>query len=437
MSKNERTVQNDGIEQKINNFADQLEAEYLKEYSDRIANGEQGIDKTSVSNVKYYERFVFHLINNMEMSMTDIYVVDSENNGQHQVKIYKEIKNEETEEVTRVLVATVNEKGEVVFTPDFSGLQNGVSDKNMESILASNEKNEKAELKQETYDLIEEEVSNGEIDKEDAKKQDIKALENESKSKEELKTKIELGIKPGTVQELTTAETREFSEFRGHSVEFGYSKEQPGYIAYDKNTAEVLMGPAIANTRTITKQSAEGEITTERHSEMMQSSSNPNKMITIQIGAYGERILNETDRTSEGDFVARTIDVRGKTQNNKKVREAMNNKETRENMGETAEELNEMGVTTKKNPEWKLSAAELEEFKDKMREQMGPCTEADLMRRFQKAADELNTDEITLGMIIAQAKKDYIEEQQQYNESIRNGEGRGFGEGEGDPRRAI
>lgn len=436
MSKKERTVQDDGIEQKINNFADQLEAEYLKEYSERIANGEQGIDKTSVSKVKYYERFVFHLINNMEMSMSDVYVVDSENNGQHEVKIYKEIKNEETGEVTRVLVATVNEKGEVVFEPDFSGLEKGVSDKNLDSILASNEKNEKAELKQETYDLIEEEISNGEMDKEEAKKQDIKALENESKSKEELKTKIKLGIKPGTVQQLTTAETREFTEFKGHDVKFGYSKETPGYIAYDSNSAEVLMGPAIANTRTITKQSAEGEITTERHSAMMQSSSDPNKMITIQIGAYGERILNETDRTSEGDFVARTIDVRGKTQNNKRVREAMNKKETRENMGETAEELNEMGVTTKKNPEWKLSAAELEEFKDEMRKQMGPCTEADLIRRLQKAADELNSDEITLGMIIEQARKDYIEEQKQYNESIRNGEGRGFGEDERDARRA-
>ena len=435
MSKNERTMQDADIEQKINNFADQLEAEYLKEYSDRIANGEEGIDKTSVSNVKYYENFVFHLVNNLEMSMEDVYVVDSENNGQHKVKIYREIENEETKEVTRVLVATVDEKGQVVFEPDFSGLGNRVADRNLDSILEDNEKNEKAELKQETYDLIEEEVSNGEIDKEQAKKQDIKALENESKSKEELKTKIELGIKPGTVQELTAAETREFTEFRGRNVEFGYSREQPGYIAYDRDSAEVLMGPAIANTRTITKQSAEGEITTERHSAMMQSSSNPNKMITIQIGAYGERILNETDRTSEGNFVARTIDVRGKTQNNKKVRDAMNNKETRENMGETAEELNEMGVTTKKNPDWKLRASELDEFKDKMREQMGPCTEDELMRRFQKAADELNSDEITLGMIIEQAKKDYIEEQKEYNESVRNGEGRGFGEDERDPRR--
>ena len=58
--------------------------------------------------------------------------------------------------------------------------------------------------------------------------------------------------------------------------------------------------------------------------------------------------------------------------------DTMNKVETRENMGETAEDLVKMGVTDKKTSDWKMSGAELEEFKDTMLKQMGyPMTEAE------------------------------------------------------------
>lgn len=430
MSEEEKAMENQAIELKINEFADELEAKYLKEYSDRLENGETGIDKTAVSKIQYYEKFVFKMKNSMEMSIKGIYVVDSENNGEHTIEIYKEEIDEETGITTRELMATVNEKGEVVFTPEYATLQQAVANKNLEEILADNEENEKAELTQETIDVIEMEVSTGEMKKGDVSKEEAEQLEAESSSKEELAAKLKLQIRPGTAQELAQAEIREFPEFRGRNVEFGYSRTEQGYVAYDKDTGDILMGPAIANTRTITKQSAEGEITTERHSAMMQSSRNPNKMVTIQIGAYGERILNEADRTSEGDIVARAIDVRGKTQNNKELREKFNDKENRENFGETADDLEQLGVTKKGTKKY-FSEAELDEFMEKIQIVMGPCSRDELIDRFQKAEGE------TLAEKLEDAKATYRREQIQYTQRIKNGEGRGIGEGAEDPRRAI
>ena len=48
MSDLERAIADEEIEEKINKFADDLEAQYLAEYNERIANGEKGIEKTSV-----------------------------------------------------------------------------------------------------------------------------------------------------------------------------------------------------------------------------------------------------------------------------------------------------------------------------------------------------------------------------------------------------
>ncbi len=421
MSDLERAIADEEIEEKINKFADDLEAQYLAEYNERIANGETGIEKTSVSNILYYETFVLKMVNNMEMSMSNIYIVTEENNGEYSFKIYKEDTNN--------LIATVNENGDVVFTSE--GMNKGVSNKNLQEILDDNEKNETAELKQENVYMIEEELSTGELDKEAIKNTDIKQLEQESNSKEELEAKLKLQIRPGTVQSLENSEINEFDEFRGHNVEFGYSRVYKAYIAYDKDSGDVLMGPAVENSRTITKQSADGELTTERHSAMMQSRSNPDKMITIQIGQYGERILNEADRTTEGDFVARTIDIHGKgNDTNKELKEALNVKENRENLGETADDLNRLGVTQKGTKKY-FSEAEFEEFMEEIQKIMGPCSRDELEDRFQKAEGE------TLQERLEDALATYRREQIEYNDRIRNGEGRGLGEESEDPRRAI
>ena len=431
---------------KIYEFANELEAKYLLEYNERLENGEEGINKTAVSKIQYYEKFAFKMKNNMEMTIKGIFVVDSVNNGEHTIEIYKEEKDEETGITTRELMATVNEKGEVVFTSEYAALQQAVSNKNIEEILENNEENETAELEQETVDAIEMEVAAGKLGEGDIKQEEIKELEQESDSAEQVVAMAELQITPGTVQELPIEEINDSPDFKGHSrVAFGYSKAERGYVFFDKNTGEKLVGPAVASNRQVITQS-NGDIEIERHSAMMASPSNPNQLYTIEIGAYGDRELNKVTRTTEGNFVGRGMNIRGKDRetDNATIR-AMNKVETRENMGETAETFIEAGITDKKTAEWKMSASELSEFMDEMRKQMGPgpYTEADLIDMYKKASADLQAEgvEPNFRNVVQRTKANWAKEQAENASENRaesdNKPGRALGDKPEDPRRAI
>lgn len=446
MSDEEQVIENQSIEMKIYEFANELESKYLLEYNEKLENGEEEIDKTTVSKIQYYEKFVFKMKNSMEMNINGIYVVDSVNNGEHIIEIYKEEKDEETGITTRELMATVNEKGEVVFTADYATLQQSVSNKNIEEILENNEENRTAELEQETIDAIEMEMAAGNIEEGEIEQEEIKELEQESDSAEQVVAMAELQIMPGTVQELPTEEVNDSSDFKGHNrVAFGYSKKEHGYVFFDKDTGEKIVGPAVSSNKQVITQS-NGNIEIERHSAMMASPSNPNQLYTIEIGAYGDRKLNKVNRTTEGNFVGRGMNIRGKDrETNNATIKAMNTVETRENMGETAEIFVEAGITNKKKAEWEMSGSELSEFMDEMRKQMGPgpYTEADLIDMYKKAATELEAEGIepSFRAVVLRTKENWAKEQAENASENRtkadNEQGRALGDRPEDPRRAI
>ena len=336
----------------------------------------------------------------------------------------------------------------MVFTEEYKSLDQIVTDKNLENILNSNEENKELEVKQETIETIEMEAEDGNIKKDDIDQKEIEELEKESDSAEQVVAMAELEIMPGTVQELPNEEIQDSPDFKGHNrVFFGYSKAKHGYVFFSENKnkdeeAPILVGPAVSANRQVITQS-NGEIEIERHSAMMPSPKNPNQLYTVEIGPYGDRQLNKVTRTTEGNCVGRGMNIRGKDRETDNATiKAMNKVETRENMGETAEDLVNMGVTDKKTSDWKMSGAELEEFKETMRRQMGyPMTDAELTEMYKEASDELQAEgeEPNFGNVVKRAQKNWAEQQAeragQERADAENKEGRALGDRPEDPRR--
>lgn len=437
MSEQERN--NESIKQRILEFADEIEAKYLAEYNEKIQAGEEEVEKESISEIHYYEEIKFSARFELK-PLKGVYVVY---NTDKSIYIYKEDLDKETGNAQRELMATVNEKGEVVFTEEYKSLDQIVTDKNLENILNSNEENKGLELKQETIEAVEMEIKAGNIKEDDIDPKEMQELEQESDRAEQVVAMAELKIMPGTVQELPIEEINDSPDFKGHNrVAFGYSKAEHGYVFFDKNTGKKLVGPSVAANRQVITQS-NGDIEIERHSAMMASPSNPNQLYTIEIGPYGDRQLNKVTRTTEGNFVGRGMNIRGKDKETDNATiKAMNKVETRENMGETAEDLVSMGVTDKKTSDWKMSGAELEEFKDTMLRQMGyPMTEAELIEMYAEASDELQSEgeEPNFGNVVKRAQKNWAEQQAkragQDRADAENKEGRALGDRPEDPRR--
>lgn len=435
----EQEIKKQNIKQRILEFADEIEAKYLAEYNEKIQAGEEEVEKESISEIHYYKEIKFSTRFEMK-PLKGVYVVY---NIDKAIDIYKEDIDKETGNVQRELMATVNEKGEVVFTEEYKSLDQIVTDKNLENILNSNEENKGFELKQETIDAIEMEVAAGTVNEEDLDKKEIEKLEQESDSAEQVVAMVELEIMPGTVQELPIEEINDSPDFKGHNrVAFGYSKAEHGYVFFDKNTGEKLVGPAVVANRQVITQS-NGDIEIERHSAMMPSPKNPNQLYTVEIGPYGDRQLNKVTRTTEGNFVGRGMNIRGKDRETDNATiKAMNKVETRENMGETAEDLVRMGVTDKKTSDWKMSGAELEGFKETMLRQMGyPMTDAELTEMYKEASIELQTEGIdpNFGNVVKRAQKKWAEQQAeragQERAEAENKEGRALGDRPEDPRR--
>lgn len=432
----EQEIKNKSIKQRILEFADELEARYLAEYKQKMQKEQEDVEKESISEIHYYEEIKFSARFEMK-PLKGVYVVY---NTDKSIDIYKEDIDKET--VQRELMATVNE-GEVVFTEEYKTLDQIVTNKNLEDILNSNKENKELELKQETIEAIEMEEKAGNIKKDDIDQKEIEKLEQESDSAEQVVAMAELEIMPGTVQELSNEEINDSPEdFKGHNrVAFGYSKEKHGYVFFDVDKRESIVGPAVAANRQVITQS-KGNIEIERHSAMMPSK-DPNQLYTVEIGPYGDRQLNKVTRTPEGNFVGRGMNIRGKERETDNATiKAMNKVETRENMGETAEDLVNMGVTDKKTSDWKMSGAELEEFKETMLRQMGyPMTDAELTEMYKEASIELQSEGIepNFGNVVKRAQKNWAEQQAeragQKRVEAENEPGRALGDRPEDPRR--
>ncbi len=424
----ERTVEEAELIDKLNAFADKLDAELLSDYSKEIESGVDKPEKGNLTGISYYERWVLQLKQGMQMSLDGIYLVETEKGNSKEIKIYKDVKDLETGAVEQKLIAKVeviDEKNVIVFEGEYMQLNEAVADKELDSILKENDA--KAELNQETHEMLETSIANGET-----KKEDVKKLEEESQSKEELEAKVKLGITPGTSRVLTGAETRGFPEFKGRSVAIAYSKTEHSYVAYDQNTGDILMGPSVGYTRTASVQRPDGEITEQRGNATMVSERNSDKMITIKIGQYGELELYETDRTPENKFVSRQMETEGREDysgNSKVLRDSMDKAKTLDNMGETIEIMMKLGVEVKKHPEiYKITRAEMESMLDELRTQYD-LTQSDLEDLCQSVANNLSEENRTLRIILDTARRQ-LEQEKRSQIEMSQGEDEGYTPGD-------
>ena len=284
--------------------------------------------------------------------------VNEEKKERYDLYIY--IKDEKTQEEERVLIATIDENGQLEFSEDYIDILKNI-DERFVDLINSERENENSTLNLGEIDA-DKVLSEEELEKiSDKVKEDKDEYEPQNEEDEEIEKIAEVtGLKPSDISaksrinpqsHITEHET--FADVTGigenyeniYVINANGDTEQSGKFAFvgitkdgEAEYVDALQTKGTTVTdRNVYSMNRDGSVLEKKQVTEMFSTNDPNKMLSVTIGTYGIIDVDYLRRSSEENkYISSPVETDVQRPNNWEVKRLMDSRNTAKS------ELNEM-----------------------------------------------------------------------------------------------